>query len=340
MRKVFISLLVIFAIPYSQTTVNPDISVIGYLLIDQDGNLSTSGVELAIQGYVNPYSRADVFLHKHHEGEPIELEEGVISIERGLPFGLGIRVGKFRPDFGKINREHAHTLFFIEAPQSVKSLLGDEMWSTPGLELNCLLPTPWYSNLSLGYFQHSLDFGHNNITDIHTDDHEEDTQAAFSTRLSHFIDLRDVLHLEVGSGYYNDYSNDVRNRIGELDFKLKWTPDTYKSIIIQGEYFRSATKQMDNSSQSPESHDPVHVAYLFGNYQFNKIWNIGLIADYNSKISESEFHSFGAFIGFSPVEETTVLRCSISQNFTGNVSDLIITGQLVWALGPHKPHQF
>ena len=137
--------LLLTAFLFGQTTTNPDFSVIGDLIIDQSEDeisLSSAGIEMAIQGYVNPFARADLYIHKHNDESALELEEAVITIERGLPLGLGFRAGKFRPDIGKINKDHAHLSPFIQAPKSMANILGEEFWSPTGLEGSILLPLP------------------------------------------------------------------------------------------------------------------------------------------------------------------------------------------------------
>ncbi|MBC8214510.1 MAG: hypothetical protein ISR90_00330 [Candidatus Marinimicrobia bacterium] len=337
MKKIMFFALLVIGFAFSQTTVNPDISAIGDLIIDQDGGISSSGVELAIQGYVNPFARADVFLHKHADHEAIHLEEAVISLERGLPFNLGMRFGKFRPDIGKINKEHAHTLFFIEAPKSMQDMLGDEMWGTLGVESNWLLPLSWYSKLSAGYFTKAMGTAHSHDEEEDPDEHSEETATAISARLSHFFDLNDVTHLEIGSGYYRDIENSESHlhHVFEMDFKFKWRPDTYRSITWQGEIFRkSPIDNPDNKSKL--------AGYSWMNYQFNKRWNIGVITDciYFFNIEEEKHQSVGAFFGFSPAEESSVFRLTVSQENHGGETNLNILGQIIWALGPHKPHQF
>ena len=116
MLKKLVGGILITTFIFGQTTANPQFSVIGDLVIDhlnKNTSLLSSGIEMAIQGYVNPFARADIYLHKHNDTSPIELEEAVMTIEKGLPFGLGIRAGKFRPDLGKINQIHAHLFPYI-----------------------------------------------------------------------------------------------------------------------------------------------------------------------------------------------------------------------------------
>ena len=91
MLKKLVGGILITTFIFGQTTANPQFSVIGDLVIDhlnKNTSLLSSGIEMAIQGYVNPFARADIYLHKHNDTSPIELEEAVMTIEKGLPFGL------------------------------------------------------------------------------------------------------------------------------------------------------------------------------------------------------------------------------------------------------------
>ena len=341
MRKLVFALF-LFSIIYSQTTVNPDISVIGDLIGTTDGkttDFSSSGIELAMQGYVNPFAKAFIYLHKHNDESPIELEEAYLSVERGLPLNLGARFGKMRPDFSKINPEHMHTYYYILPSTAVQNILGEEMWSAFGLEVNSLLPLPWYSNLSVGVFQSSISLEHHHHDEEeehqeeHEDDHEEDTEEvskAFSGRLSHFFDLNSVTHLELGTSYYLELEK-TDNYIFGGDFKFKWRPDTYRSLTIQGDYFNK------------HRHDDeiINAGYIWTNYQFNRVWNVGLIYDFTDDLDEETYNSIGAFVGFSPAEESSVFRFRVNQEHHGDEDpNLTFVAQIIWSLGPHKPHQF
>ena len=85
MRRTFVLLTVIRSLSFSQTTVNPDISFLGDLLAKGDKEslaLSTSGLEIAAQGYVNPFARADLFLHIHDSEGAVDVEEAFLTVER------------------------------------------------------------------------------------------------------------------------------------------------------------------------------------------------------------------------------------------------------------------
>lgn len=334
MWKIF-PILFLVTIIYSQTTVNPDVSVIGDLISISDNettDFSTSGVELAIQGYVNPFARADVYLHKHYDESGIDLEEAFISIERGLPYNLGLRAGKMRPDFSKINSEHMHTYYYILSSEPVQAVLGEELWSSLGIEGNLLLPLSWYSNISFGVFQSGISEHHHHDDDEveEDDEEEEDAGKVFSTRLSHFIDLNRVTHLELGTSYYQELEESDHNILG-ADFKFKWRPDTYRSLIVQGDYLLSKGYEGESTN----------TGYVWLNYQFNRIWNAGMIMDYSDDLEEETYKSVGVFAGFSPVEESSVFRLRLHQAYHGDEDPyLTLIAQIIWALGPHKPHQF
>ena len=81
-------------------------------------------------------------------------------------------------------------------------------------------------------------------------------------------------------------------------------------------------------------------------FEFNKSYNIGVIGEVWVHQEEDEI-SPALFIGYSPVEESAVFRLKIGQvnhfYLPGEdkiKQDLIVTAQLIWSLGPHKPHRY
>lgn len=308
----FISIIPLVA----QTTVNPDLTAIGDLQFaanPDSGRFSTTGIELAIQGYVNPYAYATAILHKPDGETPLDLEEGYLAINRGLPFGLGLKTGRFRVDLGHVNLEHEHTLPYIVPLQSAVTFLGDEMWSAVGTELNALLPLPWYSQLSLGYFAESPE----------SPEHLFSEGPSLSVSWNHFFDLGASTHLEGG---FSGLTTHTGNRTGLINtyFKMKWKPDSYRALVIQGEGFNA----WENHARG---------GYIWANVRIRKVWNGGVIVETTQIPGRDSLRSLGLFAGFSPVEETTLFRLLIRRST--NRSPEVIT-QVLWTLGPHKPHQF
>ena len=340
---------------FGQTTANPQFSVIGDLVIDHlNKNTSSlsSGIEMAIQGYVNPFAQADIYLYKHNDSSPIELEEAVMTIEKGLPFGLGIRAGKFRPDLGKINQTHAHLFPYIEAPYGMAKILGEKFWSATGVETNVFLPLSWYSNFSLSYFDsgigshnhsdHEKDEDHDEDKDHHVHDekdHGSDKQSnSFTVRWSHFFELNDVNHLELG---LSGYSRQDEGILG-ADLKYKWRPNKYRSLTIQAEVLQHSLED-EYMEKVVHPDELLTAAYVMVNFQFNKAYNFGAMVDYWSlDLADDGSMNPSIFFGFIPIEESAVLRLKIGQFEDSNhhKKHLKTTIQIIWSLGPHKPHRY
>ena len=343
MHKAICLLLCVIPI-WAQTTSNPDLSVIGQLQVtatDTGVSLNGADLELAITGHLNPYARAEVYLHKHDVESALELEEAVLTIERGLPLGLAARVGRLRPDFGKINREHAHQWPFINAPHAISSFAGPEMWSGTGAELSVLFPVPWYAVISLGTFTNGMSAeAHMHETEHDHSTEESEEHPSFSVRLGHFFELGSVTHLALGSSYYTVPETEAA--LFAIDSKMKWKPDTYRGFTLQSEFIMNTHNEAVHEAHEEEAHMevPEFGLYAYADYQFNRKWNIGLMLDGVKHHEEDTEYTPSVFLGFSPVEESSVLRVVFKNNVHEGNSELLMLTQLIWSLGPHKPHTF
>ena len=72
---------------------------------------------------------------------------------------------------------------------------------------------------------------------------------------------------------------------------------------------------------------------------------MGLIGDFSTfdisddeedKYVDKSNYNFALFFGYSPVEESLVLRIRIAPDG----DDINLIAQLIWSLGPHKPHRY
>ncbi|MEK6651016.1 MAG: hypothetical protein AABY75_08565, partial [Bacteroidota bacterium] len=151
----------------AQTSLNPDISVIPRFRVESSdgGSLPADRVfsrpqftleelEIAIQGYLNPFARADIFLAKPGAGdEPLEIEEAYATVLRGLPYDINLRMGKYLVEFGKINTVHPHAWSFVSRPASIERFLGEEGVNDIGVSASILLPTGGlYTRLNVDLF--------------------------------------------------------------------------------------------------------------------------------------------------------------------------------------------
>lgn len=113
---------------------------------------TVQGVELNLQGAIDPYLRgnANILFSLDSGGETfVELEEAWLE-SVSLPGNLQIRAGQILTDFGRINTQHPHAWAFVDSPLVAARLLGPDGLRNPGARLSWLVPTPFFSELSLG----------------------------------------------------------------------------------------------------------------------------------------------------------------------------------------------
>lgn len=118
---------------------------------NQDG-FTVQGVEMNLQGAVDPYFRANANLlfSIDAEGESFfELEEAWLET-LSLPWNFQLRAGEIFSDFGRLNSQHPHTWGFVDSPLVSARLLGPDGLRNPGARLGWLAPTPFYAELSVG----------------------------------------------------------------------------------------------------------------------------------------------------------------------------------------------
>lgn len=110
---------------------------------------NVQGLELNLQGAVDPYFRANAnFVYSlNGEGESFfEVEEGWLETA-ALPGNLKVRGGQIYTEFGRHNPTHLHTWSFVDTPLVNGRFLGADGLRNPGATFSWLTPTPFYSEL-------------------------------------------------------------------------------------------------------------------------------------------------------------------------------------------------
>src|SRR2546427_537718 len=122
----------------SQPQLNPEISVTGDVRahaqrpgIARD-NFDPRDFEVGFQSPLDPYSSTKIF---------VSLENGTVSVEEGYAYWTGLPghirfdIGKFRQQFGELNRWHLHAVPETEYPLAVTTYLGGDGLSGTGVSL-------------------------------------------------------------------------------------------------------------------------------------------------------------------------------------------------------------
>ncbi len=351
----------------AQTTLNPDISVVGDTRVFSHNdhtrnsevreiNIGNPEMELNVTGYVNPYTYA-VGILSAAEGQPANIEELYLTVNRGLPLGLSVRVGKNLMQFGRLNPVHEHAWSFLKRPLPHSVFFTDEGLNEITVLASRLLPTgEAYTEVMAGVVQ-----GEGLFSDAENSALPEKPDAGFFTRVTSSFAVSESAELALGVSALNEVSRmdsigaiglsgatqliQYRSWIVGFDVKLKDHPSQYKALQIEGE-------ALLRSDDTPIGHLTSFGAYGYIDYRFRQRYNVGSIFEYVDRkeaLGASGFaiessHTMwrsGFFIGFSPVEETSVVR--IAGHFTQKENERGFweaTVQLVFSLGPHKPHNF
>ncbi|NUM79753.1 hypothetical protein HUU42_03025 [bacterium] len=317
---------------FSQTQVNPDISVIPDFRTawhNEPGtadknhlNFNLEEVEVAIQAPLNPYARADVFVaFTGNEDEPVDIEEAYFTILKGLPLNFNIKGGKFLVDVSKLNTAHPHIYSFVYRPLYQSNYFGDEGLKDEGVEFNTLLPT---GNV---YTKISATVGTGNGLD------GERNNLFYASRLSSFFTLSDYSVLETGMSGATGISDVTAKRFKYVngDLKYKWKKDQYTSLTWWAEGLWSRSADLNTWG-----------FYTAANYQFKKRFEVGSKFDLSQSIdSKDQTRMISLNFNFLPVEETLVFRLVVSNTKPEGVKSFnAVMLQTVFSLGPHKAHAF
>ncbi len=190
--------------------------------------LNVQEMELQIQSNVDPYFKANVVLAIPGT-EGLEIEEGyvqLVSIPR-----ITVTVGKLKEPFGRENQTHTHALLTVD-----KSLVGQRVFGGEGLNdvaVNAawLMPTPWFSELTLG-----VDRGSHEIV---LNSGEPDGVGAMA-HWRNLFDLSSGTTLEIGlSGLSGLNAYDGRSAVAGTDVTLKSHGRgrrQFNKLIWQSEY--------------------------------------------------------------------------------------------------------
>ena len=388
MKKVLLLffMVAIFECSYSQSNINPDISLIGTFNTYTNFikgtpefgklNFETPEMELFVDGYLNPFARTTGNI-AYEEGE-FAVEELYANIVRGLPFDLQFKAGKYLVGFGKINTIHPHAWPFLERPLFHQVFFSPDGFNEVGASLSYLLPTgDLYTNLEVGIYN-----GQSIPMLVDTNAVERGINPIFVGRLNSFFNIGDYTNLEFGlSGSYGCYSKVMANTVGEInsdmeekplnylytgiDFKYKYSPDSYSALTIQGEALlnnRDAVRQgtfgVDRIKDEVKNISNFG-GFIYADYKFIKQFSVGIKYDYTAGIINDETglttlmnddknntQGIEGWISYYPVEETTALRLGVQHlmfNYDDGTSrdgETKVKLQLLFSLGPHKAHPF
>jgi len=135
---------------------NPEISVTGDLLFsyrddatsDQSSDFNFRNLGVHLESWLDPYSRFKSAV-EFHEGET-ELGEGYLTLYN-VREDLNVTLGKFRQQFGVVNRWHKHGLEQVDFPLALRKIFGEGGLNQSGLSLDWMMPPAGVSSQQLTF---------------------------------------------------------------------------------------------------------------------------------------------------------------------------------------------
>src|SRR5437667_3132393 len=312
----------------NQSQLNPEISVTGDVRAYtqtpgvQRDNFDAREFEVGFQSALDPYSNTKIF---------VSLENGEVSIEEGYAYWTGLPghirfdIGKFRQQFGELNRWHLHAVPETEYPLALRTYLGEDGLAGTGISL--------YRAFG-GLGTHELTA---QVTRSGSDDElfGGGRRPTYLLHLLNFWQLTRSTYMQLGGTalYGTNPDSSLRTKVGGVDFRLTWRPPAqalYREWTLRGDLY-ARRKEFAGAGGT-------HLGYYVGTtYKLGQRWIAGLRYDYVER-PDSALIIRQVIPSLTLWESEWVeLRAQYTwAKITGRSSTGDFALQAVWAIGPHK----
>ena len=276
----------------------PGFSLAGEAGLGEKG-LSVGHSELIMSANVDDkfYGQMTLALAEHEGATEVELEEAFIQT-LGLGDGMTVKAGRFSSELGYLNKQHAHTWDFADAPLVYRGLFGNNLIDD-GLQFTYIAPTDIFLQLGAELLSGSRRpaAGRTNgigawtaFVDVGGD---IGVEHSWQLGLSHWQannikDRESGGHAHGGGDTAETPSFSGESKINALDFVYKWSPNgnpKNENLKVQFEYFdRKESGEVVMLNSGP----PVETSsynghqkgwYAQATYKFHPQWQTGFRYD-------------------------------------------------------------
>ena len=312
----------------NQSQLNPEIGVTGDIRAYatspgvQRENFDPREFEVGFQSALDPYSHTKIFLS--FENGHIGVEEGY-AYWTGLPGHVRLDLGKYRQQFGELNRWHLHAVPETEYPLAITTYLGEDGLSGTGIGLYRAFGGLGTHELTAQVTRSASDselFGNRG-------------RPTYLLHLLNFWQLNHSTYMQIGGTalYGTDPDSALRTKVGGLEFRLTWRPPLramYHELTLRGELL-ALKKEVAGTG-------PTRLGgYVSSTYKLNQRFILGARYDY---VESPELGLITRQIVPSLTmwqSEWVFLRAQYQwQKIADAPSNNQIALQAVWAIGPHK----
>ncbi|NOZ84937.1 MAG: hypothetical protein GXP49_01485 [Deltaproteobacteria bacterium] len=200
---------------------------------------------LHFQANLDPFSFFKAAIEFHTDG--VELGEAYATWTNVVP-GLNLTLGKFRQQFGVVQRWHAHSLDQFDFPLAITTLLGPDGLNQIGFSLEWIAPSLWADD-------QRLVLQVTNTSNEHLFNGQQFGVPAGLLHWSQYYDLSDSTYLEfgltgmVGANNKRNLTDDNGGRLDEpwrtttlagSDLTVSWSPlhnERYKHLTWRSEFY-------------------------------------------------------------------------------------------------------
>ncbi len=324
---------------------NPAISAIGdtrlrWVESADQPVLEFEELEIGLVGPLNPYASAEVFVAAHADGG-FEVEEAALSLERYLPAGLGLKVGRFLLDFGQLAPLHPHAYPFVNRPLMHAEFFGDDGPVDTGVRLDWLAPLePVTCRITAGVLRGAVFQGGH----AHGEGEEQEEvgpELGLSARLELYAEPSSEWSWLAGASVLrgtHDPHEEARATWVDVDLKSHFDFAATRSLVVNAEAaWGRLDPAEDIAAQEPRGW------FASADLRVGRRWNVGGFAESATERLDSDIQTqrLGGFLGLALMEESTVFRLlgAVVDPEVGEL-EAVVELQALFGLGPHRPHRF
>jgi hypothetical protein len=354
---------------------NPEISVSGDFVSHyrhqgetrKRADAEIRGLELNFQSYLDPYSRLKATTHISDEG--VDLEEVYLTHFTALE-NATLNVGRFRQQFGLVNRWHEDALDQVQYPLALRRIFGDEGLNQTGASIEWTLPQ-WgqaYQGLTfqLTNSENERLFGGDTLGNpsllLHYKNYRDisrDTYLEFG--LTGLFGWNDEWNVLKGSILENDHDT-LGTQVFGADLSLLWEPAD--QALYRNVEWRSEVYFLNQDILAPDNsgRDNLNAwgAYSYLQTKADRNLDLGIRVDYYEPDSKDYANTQGipivplAYTANNPERwqiapyitwwqsEWVKLRFEYDYAFGHGTEDTehVIFLQAIFSAGPHKHERY
>jgi len=360
----------------SLQALNPEISVTGDMLTlyrDQEGTRERSDFDfrtlgIHIESYLDPYTRfksaVPVTESFSKLGEAYMTRFGVVP-------DLNLTLGKFRQQFGVVNRWHKHALDQVDFPLALRSIFGDGGLNQSGVSLDWTMPSirETAQQLTLqvtdGENERLFDENSRNTPSVlmHYKNYRDISKDTYlELGLTSLVGWNDEWPVLAGDGTWRTERDRLETWVLGGDLTVRWEPT--ERMRYRNLEWRSEAYYLDRGILDPYDLDRDTLnawgAYSYVQTKLTRTWDVGIRFDYYEP--DSKDYAGLSEVSLSPlaVEDDDAYRWQVGPYVTWLQSPFVkfrleynhgdgegmeepedvVFFQMVFSAGPHKHERY